>query len=124
MKWACLMVNMVVPGVGSLIARRYWTGAVQAVGSLVGMVMFGFCVREFHLALKDYAGNIDDIDALITALGGLGDKITQPLILGGVGILIFKVMWIWAMVTTARVFKAEKETEAQAIQPPSVDFSN
>jgi len=124
MKWACLMVNMAVPGVGSLIARRYWTGALQAVGSLVGMVMFGFCVWEFHLALKDYAGNIDDIDALITALEGLGDKITQPLILGGVGILIFKVMWIWAMVTTARVFKAEKEAEAQAIQPPPVDSSN
>jgi hypothetical protein len=128
------MANMTVPGVGSLIVKRYWAGAIQVVVSLVGMVMFGYCFLMFYDALQVYAASMDEPENMAEMLKGLGGKMMQPLIIGGVGVLIFKVMWIWAQVTTARVFKAEKEAEAkmdaakaaaatQAV-PPAVDSSN
>ena len=125
MKWVCLMANMAVPGVGSLIAKRFGSGVIQVVGSLFGFVMFGYCVMEFYGALKVYTANLDEPETMVQALKGLGGKMTQPLIIGGVGVLILKVAWIWAQVTTAQVFKAEKEAEAQVPPPPPpVDSSN
>ena len=41
MKWACLMANMTVPGVGSMIAKRYVAGAIQAIESVIAFVMVG-----------------------------------------------------------------------------------
>ena len=41
MKWVCLMANMMVPGVGSMIAKRYGAGAIQALGSLIAFGMVG-----------------------------------------------------------------------------------
>jgi hypothetical protein len=134
MKWVCLMANMTVPGVGSLIVKRYWAGAIQSGVSLIGIAMFGYCFMAFYDALQVYAASMDEPENMAEILKGLGAKMTQPLIIGGVGLLIFKVMWIWAQVTTARVFKAEKEAEAKLdatkavaadqTVPPLLDSSN
>mgnify|MGYP007106923421 FL=1 len=54
----------------------------------------------------------------------------EPLVTGAVGVIILKVTWIWAQVTTAQVFKAEKaaeaqETAAESVEvPPPLDSSN
>ena len=129
MKWVCLMANMTVPGVGSLIAKCYWAGAIQAGVSLIGIALFGYCIMAFYDALQVYAASMDEPENMMETLKGLGGKMTEPLIIGGVGVLIFKVMWIWAQVTTAAVFKAEKQAEAaeattatQALPP--IDSSN
>ena len=129
MKWVCLMANMTVPGVGSLIVKRYWAGAIQVGASLIGIAMFGYCFMMFYDALQVYAASMDEPENMMETLKGLGGKMTEPLIIGGVGVLIFKVMWIWAQVTTAAVFKAEKQaaaaeatTATQALPP--IDSSN
>ena len=131
MKWVCLMANMTIPGVGSMIAKRYGAGAIQAVGSLIGFALFGYCIMEFYGAMKDYADSMEgEQEDMVAALKGISGQIMGPLIYGAVGVIILKVTWIWAQVTTAQVFKAEKKAEAeeeamptQAVPPP-LDSSN
>ena len=69
-------------------------------------------------------GEVDDISA---ALKHLSSGMMEPLVTGAVGVIILKVMWIWAQVTTAQVFKAEKSEEAQEaglVEVPPLDSSN
>ena len=47
MKWVCLMANMAIPGVGSMIAKRYGSGAVQMIGALIGFALLGYCIMVF-----------------------------------------------------------------------------
>ena len=131
MKWVCLMANMAIPGVGSMIAKRYGSGAVQMIGSLIGFALLGYCIMEFYGAMKDYADSMEgEPEDMVAALKGISGQIIRPLIYGAVGVIILKVSWIWAQVTTAQVFKAEKKAEAeeeamptQAV-PPHLDSSN
>ena len=122
MKWVCLMANMMVPGVGSMIAKRYGAGAIQALGSLIAFGMVGYCISEFYTELKNYADSLDgDPDEMTTAMKALGEQILgPPIIVGGIGVIILKVTWIWAQFTTAAVFKKEKEAEAQDSARPTV----
>ena len=111
MKWVCLMANMMVPGVGSVIAKRYVAGAIQAVGSVIAFVMVGYCFSEFYAAMKDYSESLDDPDEMAAAMKSIFSKIKGPLIVGGVGVLILKVTWIWAQFTTAAVFKKDQAAD-------------
>ena len=111
MKWVCLMANMMVPGVGSMIAKRYVAGAIQAVGSVIAFVMVGYCFVEFYHAMKDYSESLDDPDAMAEAMKAIFGKIKGPMIVGGIGVLILKITWIWAQFTTAAVFKNEKAAD-------------
>lgn len=131
MKWVCLMANMTIPGVGSMIAKRYGAGAIQTVGSLIGFALFGYCIMEFYDAMKGYSESMEgEPEDIVAVLKGISGKIKEPLIYGAVGVLILKITWIWAQVTTAQVFKAEKKAEAaergaetQTV-PPLLDSSN
>ena len=120
MKWACLMANMMVPGVGSMIAKRYVAGAIQAVGSVIAFIMVGYCFSEFYAAMKDYSESLDDPDEMAAAMKSIFSKIKGPLIVGGVGVLILKVTWIWAQFTTAAVFKREKAVDQEPDGPDEV----
>ena len=131
MKWVCLMANMTIPGAGSMIAKRYGAGVIQAIGSLIGFALFGYCIMEFYDAMKGYSESMEgEPEDIVAVLKGISGKIKEPLIYGAVGVLILKITWIWAQVTTAQVFKAEKKAEAaervaetQAV-PPLLDSSN
>ena len=126
MKWVCLMANMAIPGVGSMIAKRYGSGAVQMIGSLIGFALLGYCFMEFYGAMKGYSDSMEgEPEDMVAALKGISGQIMGPLIYGAVGVLTLKVTWIWAQVTTAQVFKAEKKAEAaeeasmtQELPPP------
>lgn len=120
MKWVCLMANMTVPGVGSMIAKRYMAGVIQAVGSVIAFVMLGYCFSEFYAAMKDYSESLDDPDEMAAAMKSIFSKIKGPLIVGGVGLLILKVTWIWAQFTTAAVFKNEKAADQEPDGPTEV----
>ena len=120
MKWVCLMANMTVPGVGSMIAKRYMAGAIQAMGSVIAFVMLGYCFSEFYAAMKDYSESLDDPDEMAAAMKSIFSKIKGPLIVGGVGLLILKVTWIWAQFTTAAVFKNEKAADQEPDGPDEV----
>ena len=132
MKWVCLMAYMTLPGEGTLICKRWVTGTIQSVGSVIGFSLLGYCVYEFYLALQNYSASMDgeEVDGMLGAVKQLSSGMMGPLVTGAVGVIILKVMWIWAQVTTAQVFKAEKkaeaEEEAMATQavPPHLDSSN
>ncbi len=132
MKGVCLMANMTVPGAGTLICKRWMSGLLQRGASVIGFVMLGWCIYEFYHALKDYSAGIDgeEVDNIIGALKHLSNGMMGPLVTGAVGVIILKVAWIWAQVSTAQVFKAEKEKEESAIRaqgaavPPPLDVSN
>ncbi len=122
MKWVCLMANMTVPGVGTLICKRWVSGILQLVGSLIGFALLGYCIYEFYFALKNYSTSMDgEVDDISAALKHLSSGMMGPLVTGAVGVIILKVGWIWAQVTTAQVFKAEKAAEAQEAAAESVD---
>ena len=120
MKWVCLMANLTVPGMGSMIAKRYVAGAIQAIGSVIAFVMVGYCFSEFYAAMKDYSESLDDPDEMAVAMKSIFSKIKGPLIVGGVGVLILKVTWIWAQFTTAAVFKNEKAADQEPDGPTEV----
>jgi len=120
MKWVCLMANMMVPGVGSVIAKRYVAGAIQAIGSVIAFLMVGYCFSEFYAAMKDYSESLDDPDEMAAAMKSIFSKIKGPLIVGGVGVLILKVTWIWAQFTTAAVFKNKNAADQEPDGPDEV----
>jgi hypothetical protein len=118
MKWVCLMANMTLPGVGTLICKRWVTGTIQSVGSVIGFSLLGYCVYEFYLALQNYSASMDgeEVDGMLGAVKQLSSGMMGPLVTGAVGVIILKVMWIWAQVTTAQVFKAEKAAEVDELE--------
>ena len=59
MKWVCLMANMTLPGVGTLICKRWVSGAIQTVGSIIGFTLLGYCIYEFYHALQNYSTSMD-----------------------------------------------------------------
>ena len=108
-----------------------FTGAIQTVGSIIGFALLGYCIYEFYHALQNYSASMDgEVDDISAALKHLSSGMMEPLVTGAVGVIILKVMWIWAQVTTAQVFKAEKAAEAQETAaesgevPPPLDSSN
>ena len=121
MKWVCLMANMTVPGVGTLICKRWISGAIQTVGSVIGTALLIHLGIELYHAVQVYAAGLDEPAAMDETFKGIKGRMTQPFIIGCVGGVIFKVMWIWAQVTTAQVFKAEKAAEAQEAAAESVE---
>ena len=130
MKWVCLMANMTLPGVGTLICKRWGTGIIQTVGSVIGFALLGYCVYEFYHALKNYSASMDsEVDYGTAALQQLSSGMMGPLVTGAVGVIILKITWIWAQVTTAQVFKAEKAEEEKAMaqdeaETPPLESSN
>ena len=114
MKWVCLMANMTLPGVGTLICKRWVSGAIQTVGSIIGFTLLGYCIYEFYHALQNYSDQHGwGGGGYFGSVKALKQGMMEPLVTGAVGVIILKVMWIWAQVTTAQVFKAEKAAEAQ-----------
>ena len=130
MKWVCLMANMTVPGVGTLICKRWISGTIQTVGSVIGIALLIHLGIELYHAVQAYAVSLDEPETMAETFKGIKGKMTQPFIVGCVGGVIFKLMWIWAQVSTAQVFKAEKaaetqETAAESVEvPPPLDSSN
>jgi len=124
------MANMTVPGVGTLICKRWISGTIQAVGSVIGIALLIHLGIELYHAVQVYSAGLDEPEAMAETFKGIKGKMTQPFIIGCVGGVIFKVMWIWAQVTTAQMFKAEKakeaqETAAESVEvPPPLDSSN
>ena len=124
------MANMTVPGVGTLICKRWISGTIQTVGSVIGIALLIHLGIELYHAVQAYAVSLDEPETMAETFKGIKGKMTQPFIVGCVGGVIFKLMWIWAQVSTAQVFKAEKaaetqETAAESVEvPPPLDSSN
>ena len=121
------MANMTVPGVGTLICKRWISGTIQTVGSVIGIALLIHLGIELYHAVQVYAAGLDEPVTMGETFKGIRGQMMRPFIIGCVGLVIFKVMWIWAQVTTTQVFKAEKAAESQESVvevPPPLDSSN
>jgi hypothetical protein len=98
--WACLMTNvLVLPGLGTLAGGRRATGLVQAVLSLVGVVLA--CVWLFAFVMT-----VVRTSELPSDLGRYGG-------LGMFGLLLAIVSWVWGLASGLTLVREAK----QAIRP-------
>ena len=131
MKWVCLLANMTVPGLGSLFAKRYWAGAIQTIGSVIGIALIiPLGIEVYQFFPEAYGAGLDKPETMSETFEGIIGEMKQPFYIAIGGLVIFHVTLIWAQVTTAQVFKAEKAAEAQESAeesvevPPPLDSSN
>ncbi|MDP7011579.1 MAG: hypothetical protein QF685_09385 [Verrucomicrobiota bacterium] len=134
MKLLCYMLNMVIPGTGLLILKRWLKGALLTLFSIIGWGLLipaliqGYRLFKAVTEVMDPSGDI--FDAIEKGSKQIEDIMTNTLlllILGIVGFIILKVTLIWSQAATVRAFKAEKEAEESATSqavPPPLDSSN
>jgi 4a-hydroxytetrahydrobiopterin dehydratase len=99
---AALLNQLATPGLGSLIAGRWFAGTGQFILSIAGfaLVMVWF-IRE----MKQFYGQIN------------GDVAVQPIgwILV-VGTILFVVAWLWSLVTSASLMREASKVSLESIQ--------
>ena len=91
--WGCLTSNLLVlPGLGSLVAGRK-TGYAQAFFALSGLVLSAVFATWFF---KTWFG-LQVKPATWEELKGLLSSWTFHLWLGGLGVSLFLIGWLWAL---------------------------
>ncbi len=100
----CAIINqLATPGLGSLMARRYFAGAVQLLLALVGFVLvIGWFIQKMISTSR-----------LVDDLPPQPDRYPW---MGKAGVLIFLGSWLLAWPTTVSVLRAARK--AQAENPP------
>ena len=106
---ACLTLNLVLPGLGSLLIRKFACGLMQ---TLISSVATGFLVWAL-ISIYGQMRGVISTDSLEDVSWG---QLTAPLVALVIGIILFKVSWIWAQFTTARHLRA-----GRAGDPPSIN---
>ena len=84
--WVCLTSNLVLPGLGTLVARRRVTGLLQLVISQIGFVL---TVVWAVLFVRDWIHR-----------GSWPDDATPHLWLGLLGVALFFLAWIWSLASS------------------------
>ena len=100
----CAIINqLATPGLGSLMARRYFAGTVQLLVALIGFLLFvGWFIQ---MMMRSYR--------LASDLPPQPDPYPW---MGKAGVLIFAASWLLAWPTTISVLRAARKAEAQ--NPP------
>ena len=98
----CLTLNLLLPGLGSLLICKYTVGIIQ---SLISMVA-AFLLIGATIGLFAYLQELTKMEHLENVPLS---PLEKPLILMVSGIVLFKISWIWAQMTTAGHMKATKE---------------
>jgi len=110
--WVCFSMNLVVPGTGSLLARKR-SGYLQFLLGAAGLTITTICGAKF---IAWYLANISRLQE------GAGDPLQNlqdmwmaarwPLL----GIILFGLGWVWSMITTIiLVSKAPKGSPAPPV---------
>lgn len=96
-----LVTNLLVmPGMGSLMAKRMVSGICQVILTFIGVLitMGGFILLILALkALK--LGEVDKMDM-------------QSLKILGIGFGIFLIAWFWSLFTSLQIIKEAKQSDA------------
>lgn len=103
----CFTANLMVPGMGSLVAGRK-IGYAQLVICLTGLALsLIFGIRFIFWSLAHWS-ELHDPNAgdPIAALHALLRQACWPLL----GILLFAVAWLWALLTSYFLLAAAKQT--------------
>jgi hypothetical protein len=101
----CLLLNQcATPGLGSLMARRFFAGTGQLLLAVIG---FGLFCAWFFVVLRQFYSLIDsDVEP----------QLHPWLALCGVG--IFVVAWLWALGTSLNLLREAKRSELEGRSIP------
>jgi len=101
---AALVNQLATPGLGSLMAGRYLTGAGQLLLALAGF----FCFLYWFVAvMRQFYGQIE------------GNVEVQPV--GWIGLLglgLFGLAWLWALVTSISLLREARRNQAADFATP------
>jgi len=114
--WGCLTANLAVPGSGSMMAHRRISGIVQGTLAITGMALSAiFTVRFFAW----YAANRLRLEesALEDPVGALLEY-WQAIRWAIVGICLFGIGWLWALLTSLRVLRNARRAEVAGKPAP------
>ena len=89
---------LVLPGLGSVFARKRISGALQMVAAIVG---FGFMFFWFYRFLTMY-----------TRSDGFPEIESLPFRLFFVGLGLFAGAWLWALATSLQILRDTRKTDA------------
>ena len=115
---SCILINLVAtPGLGSLIARRFWAGTGQLLLALAGFMMIAVWFFE---VMFQYYGQISG-DVQPHPVGWIGEW----------GAILFAVSWLWSLVTSISLLREASRNslkllesfETEHIPPPLSDLS-
>lgn len=102
--WSSLAANLtVLPGLGTLAARRYLSGGLQMAIAVTG---HGLSVSWLVLFLRQWAD-----EAAFPWDGGPHFPV------GLLGVLVFGVAWLWALATSLSILR---EARRRALTPATV----
>jgi hypothetical protein len=87
--WACLLSNLVLPGLGTFVAHRRVAGILQLVVSQTG---FALGLLWAILFVRDWV-----------RLGQMPVEVTPDLLLGLIGAALFLLAWIWSLASSLEI---------------------
>lgn len=94
--WSCLLSNLVLPGLGTFIARRRVAGVLQLVVSQVGFIL---SLLWAILLVRQWIHE-----------GSLPADITGHLWLGLLGVALFFLAWIWSLASSLEILHAGRKS--------------
>ena len=110
---SCILINLAAtPGLGSLIARRFWAGTGQLLLALAGCgLIVGWMFVAFY---RLYLQQMDE-PAPVTPIGWMWKW----------GAVCFGASWLWSLVTSLSLLRQAKRDEPsgrEAVPPQLSDL--
>ena len=101
---AVLINQLATPGLGSVLAGRYISGAGQLLLALIGFSLF---VVWFVAIMRQFYGQIQG-NVEIKPVGWIGLS----------GLAIFAAAWVWALATSISLMREVKRNNAAILTQP------
>ena len=121
MKWVCLMANMLIPGMGSLIIKRWGPGLIQTVlsllawGVIIPALALGWSViKQLIQGYNQAVGEeFDAVGSQAEKIGNLVMDNIPLLVIAVLGVILLKITLIWSGFTVVRHFKSQGNVDAE-----------
>ena len=94
--WACVLSNLVLPGLGTYVAHRRLAGILQLVISQAGFVL---CLIWAILFAREWVHQ-----------GQMPEEITPSLALGLTGATLFMLGWIWSLISSVVILISSRKS--------------
>ena len=93
--WGCALGNLVLPGLGTFVARRRTSGILQLIVSQTG---FAFMLLWAICFVRDWI-----------RLGSLPEEAVPQLALGLIGCALFLLAWIWSLASSVSILQRSRK---------------
>jgi len=101
---AVLVNQLATPGLGSLVAGRYLSGAGQLILAVTG---FAFFLIWFVTVMRQFYGQIE------------GNVEVKPVgWLGLTGLALFAAAWLWSLATSISILREARRNQAALFAQP------